>query len=168
MWKRALRITKNLYVCCGLTLSYLQIAGKPHDNYRISLQSVNIAGFPHNRETLQRPVMPCKHLQCSINIALSCQDEKVHCVKTKGFPTETEIAGKHFWYIDRFFFHMPQLQQCISRKKKEKQFAVSGLCNMSSKCFIGTCVLRSNVMWKLWFMFPPQLFVQFLTVSFFL
>ena len=26
----------------------LQIAGKTHDNYRISPQSVNITGFPHN------------------------------------------------------------------------------------------------------------------------
>ena len=29
--------------------------GKPCDKYRISPQSVNITGFPHNRESLQRP-----------------------------------------------------------------------------------------------------------------
>ena len=28
---------------------------EPHDNYRIYPQSVNITGFPHNRENLQRP-----------------------------------------------------------------------------------------------------------------
>ena len=43
---------------------YLQIAGKPYDNYRISPQSVNITGFPHNRESCKDPVIPCKHLQC--------------------------------------------------------------------------------------------------------
>ena len=33
--------------------------GKPHDNYRISPKSVNITGFPHNRENLQRPCNIC-------------------------------------------------------------------------------------------------------------
>ena len=33
----------------------LQIEGKPHDNYRIFPQSVNITGFPRNMENLQRP-----------------------------------------------------------------------------------------------------------------
>ena len=28
----------------------MYVVDKPHDNYRISLQSVNITGFPHNRE----------------------------------------------------------------------------------------------------------------------
>ena len=37
------------------TLYHLQIAGKPHDDFRISPQSVNITGFSHNRENLQRP-----------------------------------------------------------------------------------------------------------------
>ena len=40
----------------------LQIPGKPYDNYRISPQSVNITGFPHNRESLQRPRNTRKHL----------------------------------------------------------------------------------------------------------
>ena len=32
-----------------------QIVGKPHDKYRISLQSVDITGFPHISKTLQGP-----------------------------------------------------------------------------------------------------------------
>ena len=38
-----------------------RLQGKPYDNYRISLQSVNIA-----EKTYGNPVNPCKHLQCSI------------------------------------------------------------------------------------------------------
>ena len=49
------RITKKLYVCCGWTPYYSQITGKPHDNDRISPQSVSITVFTHNRENLQRP-----------------------------------------------------------------------------------------------------------------
>ena len=37
------------------TLLYLQIAGKPNDDYRISPQSVNVSGFHHNKRTLRRP-----------------------------------------------------------------------------------------------------------------
>ena len=35
----------NPVICTYLVL---QIPGKPYDNYRISPQSVNITGFPHN------------------------------------------------------------------------------------------------------------------------
>ena len=42
---------KEPYICCR----YIQIAGKPHDNFRISPQSVNITVFAQNRENLQRP-----------------------------------------------------------------------------------------------------------------
>ena len=34
---------------------YFESKWKPHDDYMISLQSVNITGFPHNRENLKRP-----------------------------------------------------------------------------------------------------------------
>ena len=46
---------------------YFESTWKTHDNYMISLQSVNITGFPHNRENLKDPVMPCRHLQCGCN-----------------------------------------------------------------------------------------------------
>lgn len=58
------------------------------------------------------------------------KDEKVHCVKTTGFPTETEIAEKHFWNIDRFFFTCHNYSNAFQEKKEGK--AGSGLCNMNS------------------------------------
>ena len=43
------------FPCCGKTLYHLQIAGKSYNYHGVSLHSVNIKGFPHNRENLQRP-----------------------------------------------------------------------------------------------------------------
>ena len=55
-------------------------------------------------------------------------DEKVHCVKTTGFPTETEIAEKYFWYIWQIFFSHATTIAMHFKKKEGK--AVSGLCNI--------------------------------------
>jgi hypothetical protein len=59
LWKRAVRITEKPYTLQRERLHMLwgnrvifTDWGKPHDNYRISPQSVNIRGFPHNIHNL--------------------------------------------------------------------------------------------------------------------
>ena len=61
LWKRAVRITEKPYTysskgkivyVVGKPCHIYRLRGKPYDNYRISLQSLNITGFPHNIHNL--------------------------------------------------------------------------------------------------------------------
>ena len=58
--KKAVRITEKPYnsskgkivYVVGKPCNMYRLRGKPYDNYRISQQTVNITGFPHNIHNL--------------------------------------------------------------------------------------------------------------------